>query len=72
MLPLPVGSCPKLNKHTFLVADLMLDWTKEYGNTYQIRLFTDNRVRVFVPYPWSIKKPSPAVYHGRTSPCQGT
>ena len=41
----------KTNNHAFLVADFMLEMTKEYGNAFQVRLLTDNRVRVFVPCP---------------------
>ena len=50
----------------------MLDWTKEYGNIFQLRLLTDNRVRVFTfPPLWSINRTSPADNYGRTPPCQG-
>ena len=61
----------------FFVADFMLDWTKEYGNIFQLRLLTDNRVRcVFTfPHSWSITNKElfllPADNHGRTSSCQG-
>ena len=44
----------KTNSYAFLVADFLLNLTKVYGNSYQIRLFTDSRVRAFVPYPSSI------------------
>ena len=26
---------------------------KDYGNIYELRLLTDNRVRVFIDHPWS-------------------
>ena len=42
-------SCSKPNFYAFLVADVMLDWTQEYGNIYQLRLLTDNRVRCSIP-----------------------
>jgi hypothetical protein len=38
--------CPKLTTMLFLLADYMLELTKEYGNTFQLRLLTDNVVRV--------------------------
>ncbi|KAF8816539.1 cytochrome P450 [Phlegmacium glaucopus] len=30
--------------------DALLDWTKEYGNTYQLRLLTDNRLVTVEPH----------------------
>jgi hypothetical protein len=53
----PCTSCSKLTILccNFFVADIVLDYAKEYGNAYQLRLFTDNRVRVFTPESCSIK-----------------
>ena len=51
----------------------MLEWTKEYGNIFQLRLLTDNRVRAFYA-PSSLehnKEPRLADNHSRTPPCQG-
>ena len=62
---------PKANSYALIVAASMLERTKEYGNTFLLRLLTDNRVRVFIPHPWNMKKPSLAASHGRTTSCQG-
>ena len=34
---------------------MLLDWTKDYGNFYQLRLLTDNRVRIFVTHLLSME-----------------
>ena len=66
-------SLPKTNNYD-LAADFALEWTKEYGNIYQLRLFTDNRVRVFIPSSMGVWKgpSSPADNDSRASSCQGT
>jgi hypothetical protein len=62
---------PKVNSYAPIVAASMLERTKEYGNTFLLRLLTDDRVRVFIPHLWSMKKLSLAASHGRTPSCQG-
>ena len=39
------ASLSKTNNCPCFVADFMLDASEEYGNIYQLRLLTDNRVR---------------------------
>ena len=45
---LVIRSCLKLTIIHFFVADFMLDASEEYGNIYQLRLLTDNRVRDYL------------------------
>ena len=51
-------SYSNIDYYPFFIADVMLDWTKEYGNIFQLRLLTDNRVRDF-PQPWRMKSDFP-------------
>ena len=41
---------------TFFQVDFMLEWTKKYGNIFQMRLLTNTEVRAPDSCPWSIKK----------------
>lgn len=55
-LMLPFCLLSKTNNYALLTAESMLNWTKKYGNIFQLRLLTDNRVRVCIFHLRNMKK----------------